>query len=132
MFYVHPTGFFGSVWNAPYDECAASVQVDELMVGSQASVFNHECRIYAPRYRQMQFVGFSQDPSDARAACDVAYSDIQRAFLYFLQAIGDRPFFIASHSQVSGSIRCARSLQCWGVWHCLARTRFGFECGSSM
>ena len=57
----------------------------------------------------MQFVGFSAKPEDARAACDVAYGDIKRAFAIFLRHNQDRPFFIASHSQ--GTLHAMRLIE---------------------
>ena len=67
VFYIHPTGHYGTQWNAAFDDLAAGAQTDQVMVGTQASAFNHVARVFAPRYRQMQFVGFSSRPEDARA-----------------------------------------------------------------
>lgn len=87
----------------------------------QAAVFNRVCRIYAPRYRQMQYAGFFADPATARPACDLAYSDVRAAFEHFLatrsggdcddedeEAKAPRPIFLAAHSQ--GALHMARLL----------------------
>ena len=63
-------------------------------------MFNRECRIFAPRYRQTQFVGFVMDPKECRGAFELSYSDVKRAFEYYIVHYNDgRPFFLASHSQ---------------------------------
>ena len=39
---------------------------------------------------------------DRRKATEVAYSDVRRAFLYYLEHLNQgRPFLVASHSQVT-------------------------------
>ena len=89
-FYLHPTAYFGASWNARFDDAAASLQVDELHVGVQAAAFGETCRVFAPRYRQMTYTGFvTSDADSARGAADLAYSDVARAFDFFLQASGN-------------------------------------------
>ena len=52
----------------------------ELFVRSQVSAFNAAGKIWAPRYRQAAFGAFLLDSKDARAALDLAYSDVAAAF----------------------------------------------------
>ena len=111
VFFVHPTTYFGTDWNASFDDENAAGQVDEAIIGTQAAVFNRVCRIYAPRYRQVRYSGFFAPPDKARPAFDVAYGDVRDAFETFLDVRhgageADRPIVLASHSQ--GSLHMAR------------------------
>ena len=103
VFFIHPTTYFSSEnWNQPIDDTATNTRTDQRVIKNQASVFNLCCRVYAPRYRQMTFSGFLQPSADSAAALDLAYSDVKRAFEYFLAHDGKKgPFIIASHSQGS-------------------------------
>jgi len=113
VFFIHPTTYLsGGEPNARYDEPGAtSTQVDRGVLRFQASAFNACCRIYAPHYRQATIRAFlSADDPTAQAAYELAYSDVRRAFDYFLQHENHgRPFILASHSQ--GSLHAMRLLQ---------------------
>jgi hypothetical protein len=103
VFFIHPTSFFDSdQWNQPLSDETTNRQTDTGTLRAQASVFNGCCRIYAPRYRQMTlggFVGYSKSSDEALA---LAYSDVKRAFDYYIAHYNrGRPFIIASHSQGS-------------------------------
>jgi len=101
----------------------------QLRVAANASCFNHTCRIYAPKYRQVSIMsmlhfralaelgenpamklGLSK-PHDLRAAFEVAYSDVRQAFLRFVDDLANasRPFILAGHSQ--GAMLLVRLLQ---------------------
>jgi hypothetical protein len=113
VFFIHPTTYLvGSAPNARYDEPGiTSTQIRRGVLRFQASAFNGCCRIYAPLYRQASIHVFMQaDDAQSRAAFDLAYSDVLRAFDYYLQHENQgRPFIIASHSQ--GSLHAMRLLQ---------------------
>lgn len=112
VFFVHPTTFFSStVWNARFDEPGYTRdQLDINVMRFQTSVFNGCCRIYAPRYRQATLGSFLKPGASSNAAFDLAYSDVVRAFDYYMQNENrGRPFIIASHSQ--GSLHATRLLQ---------------------
>ena len=118
VFFIHPTTYLsGDAPNARYDEPGAtSAQIDRGVLRFQASVFNACCRIYAPHYRQAALAAFRRhntgpDPdTEAEAAFELAYGDVQRAFDYYLAKENQgRPFILASHSQ--GSLHAARLLQ---------------------
>ena len=68
------------------------------MLAGQASAFNNSCDIYAPN-RQATFFSFFDETGDGQKALARAYEDVENAFFEFLELIGDKPFFIASHSQ---------------------------------
>lgn len=105
VFYVHPTTYVGEGnWNenisAPILETRAGEIVSELIMPGHASLFNGCCRIYAPRYRQANLAVFFRPTDSGRAALDLAYSDVERAFLYYMEHENKgRPFILAGHSQ---------------------------------
>jgi len=111
VFFIHPTTFFGNKnWNASLSHPVANTIVDEIIMSGQASVFNSCCRIFAPRYRQATFYSFLEGGKNGRKALDVAYSDVARAFDFFINNLNDgRPFFIASHSQ--GTVHAIKLLE---------------------
>ena len=99
VFYIHPTGYFGKTWNATIDKNTPHFERTQGMLAGQASAFNLSCDIYAPEYRQATFFSFFDETGDGQKALARAYEDVENAFFTFLELIGDRPFFIASHSQ---------------------------------
>ncbi len=111
VFFIHPTTYFGNKnWNASLSHPVANTIVDEIIMSGQASVFNSCCRIFAPRYRQATFHSFLTSRDSGVKALDVAYSDVARAFDFFINHLNDgRPFFIASHSQ--GTVHAMRLLE---------------------
>jgi len=111
VFFIHPTTYFGQEsWNAPLDHPLSKEIVDELILPGQASAFNACCRIFAPRYRQATFFSFIKPKPNGRKAFEAAYSDIAKAFDFFVEHLNEkRPFFIASHSQ--GTLHAIRLLE---------------------
>lgn len=110
-FFVHPTLYFSPKnWNASLDATATNELVDELIIPSQASVFNSCCRIFAPRYRQATFYSFLKASNNSRQALTLAGEDILAAFdTYLTKWNQGRPFFIAGHSQ--GALHTIRLLE---------------------
>ena len=77
-FFVHPTGFFLQDWNFKIDHNTATYQRTELMLATQASVFNNCSNIYAPEYRQATFAAISQDQGEnSIQALELAYKDVK-------------------------------------------------------
>ncbi|MDC3098124.1 DUF3089 domain-containing protein [Gammaproteobacteria bacterium] len=109
-FFIHPTGFFLKEWNFDMNTDSATSQRTDLMLATQATVFNKECNIYAPEYRQATFAAISQNLGrNSSQALDLAYLDVKEAFRNFLENYSDgKPFFLASHSQ--GSLHAQRLL----------------------
>jgi hypothetical protein len=105
VFFVHPTIYYGDKhedqWNGPIDDDKLNKKIDESTILFQASAFNQAGNIYAPRYRQAHIHAyFSKDKSSAKKAFDLAYSDVKKAFQYYLENYNNNnPFIIASHSQ---------------------------------
>ena len=109
VFYVHPTTYVGSHWNAPVDDPTLNMVTDRVATGIQASALNGCCAIYAPRYRQTNGLPLVHPSPDGDLATDLAYHDVRTAFRAFLVRRGrDRPFLLAAHSQ--GTALAARLL----------------------
>ena len=115
VFYIHPTGYMGrDNWNATVGKEAAYGIPTSVMLAGQASAFNGCGLVYAPEYRQASILAFIQphiapQRQDAFQALDLAYSDVARAFDYFIEHYSrGRPFIIVSHSQ--GSTHALRLL----------------------
>ncbi|CAE7876543.1 unnamed protein product, partial [Symbiodinium microadriaticum] len=116
-------------WTAPVQDRLPQDHVSELRakvdeqvdlrVAAGAAPFNHLCRVYAPRYRQVNVVALAlyMPPSpaqcweDLRGAIELAYKDVAAAFVQFVEDPGNagRPFFLAGHSQ--GTMHLMRLVQ---------------------
>ncbi|RYY69109.1 MAG: DUF3089 domain-containing protein [Chitinophagaceae bacterium] len=114
VFFVHPTTltskkFVGS--NADLDDAALNNKTDLSSILYQASIFNEQARVFAPRYRQAHYRNyFIEDTLAARLAFELAYQDVKNAFEYYLQHYNNgRPIIVASHSQ--GTTHAARLLR---------------------
>ena len=100
VFYIHPTGYYEKTWNSNMDKKRSAFERTEIMLGNQASAFNGSCNIYAPEYRQATYYSFFDKDENGRRALDLAYTDIESAFDYFIEELNQsRPFIIAAHSQ---------------------------------
>jgi hypothetical protein len=110
-FYIHPTTYLKTDrWNAPLDPDADTVAKTRVFVQSQASAFDYNSDIWAPKYRQAAYGAFLLKSEDAQKALDVAYRDVRSAFDAFLAAQpADRPIVLAAHSQ--GALHLIRLLQ---------------------
>ena len=107
VFFLHPTSYTMKLkfkkHNADIDDSYINAKTDYSSILYQASVFNQECRVFAPRYRQAHFRNFfTKDKEKATKAFDLAYNDIRTSFIFYLQHWNNgRPIIIASHSQGS-------------------------------
>jgi hypothetical protein len=104
VFFIHPTTFSdkeSKLPNAPIDDANINSKTDYSPILYQASAFNQECRVFAPRYRQAHYGNyFTEDTARANRAFELAYQDVKAAFEVYLQQYNDgRPIVIASHSQ---------------------------------
>ena len=116
VFFVYPTIYTGTKnyqnqWNADVNDATFNTAVEESTILHQASVFNAAGKIYVPRYRQAHIYAYSaKDTASSRKAFELAYSDVKRAFEYYLENYNDgRPVIIASHSQ--GTNHCEQLLK---------------------
>ena len=112
VFFIHPTSAAAerNNWNIPIDDKVAVQDVDNILVFC-ASAFNAAAKVYAPRYREANIYAFFDDKTASGIkAVDLAYRDVERAFLYYIKFYNQgRPFILAGHSQ--GSIHGSRLLQ---------------------
>jgi hypothetical protein len=110
VFYVHPTTYIGSRWNAPTSAPSLAATTDRVATQIQATAFNGCCAVYAPRYRQTNGLPFTNPSKDGDRAVQVAYDDVRHAFAAFQRRRGaGRPFILAAHSQ--GAVLAERLLQ---------------------
>lgn len=116
VFFIHPTtltskSLAGKVWNASITNDTLNSKTDYTSILYQASIFNGSCRVYAPRYRQAHIYSFySLEQTQSQAALELAYADVKKAFLYYLENYhNNRPIIIASHSQ--GTYHAGRLLK---------------------
>lgn len=114
VFFIHPTtlvDYNKNVWNAAIDDSVLNAKTDYTTILYQASVFNEQCRVFAPRYRQAHIKAFyNNDKQKDSIAFDIAYNDVRTAFEYYLQHFNNgRPVIIASHSQ--GTLHAGRLLK---------------------
>lgn len=105
VFFLHPTSYTGKRgdrnWNAAVSNEKVNERTDKGAIRFQATIFNGVGKVYAPRYRQGHLhLYFTKDTVSARKALDLAYSDVRRAFQYYLEHYNNgRPLIIAAHSQ---------------------------------
>lgn len=106
VFFLHPTTLTakkleGKQWSAAINDAELNAKTDFSSILYQASVFNKSCRVFAPRYRQAHIYSFfSTDSFASAAALELAYSDVKKAFDYYLATYNKgRPIIIAAHSQ---------------------------------
>lgn len=111
LFYVHPTTYLErDRWNAPLTAGDQADPKARLFVQSQASAFDQDAEIWAPRYRQAAYGAFLLKSEDAQRALDLAYSDVAAAFDEFLErAPKESLIILAGHSQ--GSLHLLRLLR---------------------
>jgi hypothetical protein len=103
VFFIHPTTLTANEdtrWNADIDDAKLNSRTDYSTILYQASVFNEQCRIFAPRYRQAHLKAFFINADTAATYFETAYEDVKKAFEYYLKNFNTgRPIIIASHSQ---------------------------------
>jgi hypothetical protein len=115
VFFLHPTTLTGirenGITNARIDDSSINYKTDFSAILYQASAFNERARIFAPRYRQAHIGMYAEPDSVSKyAAFNLAYDDVKKAFLYYLENENKgRPIIIASHSQ--GTTHATRLLK---------------------
>ena len=110
VFWVHPTTTRSTTrFNHDPLEPQALAWTEQSAVQRQASAFSACCRVFAPRYRAATTKAL-MDPAQRAAAFALAYSDVERAFDWYLaQENRGRPFILAGHSQ--GAAHIAKLLE---------------------
>jgi hypothetical protein len=103
VFYVYPTIYA--------DDSPANMDINnavlrraaENLIDTQASVYSESANVFAPYYRQMSFAKLDPEKDMYKNQYFlIGYSDVSRAFDYFLKNLNQgRPFILAGHSQGS-------------------------------
>jgi len=107
VFFLHPTTYTRrrkkeDLLNARIDDASINAKTDYSTILYQASAFNQNARVFAPRYRQAHISAFFRDDSVVGRAFNTAYEDLKTAFLYYMKHDNKgRPIIIAAHSQGS-------------------------------
>jgi len=103
VFFIHPTTYLQKEfvsWNADVNDLAINAKTDNTAILYQASAFNEQSRLFAPRYQQAHINSFYIDSNIAKDYFEIAYNDVKAAFEYYLKNYNNgRPIIIASHSQ---------------------------------
>lgn len=115
VFFLYPTTYTDKKGlkndNAAIDDEYINAKTDYSSMLFQASVFNNQCRVFSPRYRQAHIqTFFITDKENASRIFDLAYEDLRNSFQYYLEHWNKgRPIILASHSQ--GSLMAERLLK---------------------
>ncbi len=105
VFFLHPTTYTGKSgdrnWNGPVRDADVNERTQEGPIQFQATIFNDVGRVFAPYYRQAHLHAYhAKDTASAERAFELAYSDVRKAFRYYLAHYNQgRPIIIATHSQ---------------------------------
>jgi len=106
VFFLHPTIFTKKpkdeyAWNAALTDRKLNRSVDKSTIKMQASIFNQAGRLFAPRYRQAHIRSFfAPDIKEGHKALALAYQDVKKAFLYYMENYNNgRPILFVGHSQ---------------------------------
>jgi hypothetical protein len=95
-FYVYPTVSTAKTRNAPRRSAPEIVRVAR----AQAALFQRECRLYVPIYRQVTLDGLFSGGYTDPVARGLAQQDVVDAFREYLDRFSDgRPFLLLGHSQ---------------------------------
>ena len=111
VFFIYPTLIdkkSQKEWNSNIWNQEIRNDVINRPVKYQASAWIDAGNLYVPFYRQAHIRVFNKKfKEDGKKALDLAYEDIRRAFIYYLQNYNNgKPYIIASHSQ--GTIHAKR------------------------
>lgn len=114
VFFIYPTLFSDKkdpAWNADITKPEIRNEVVALSVVNQASAFAAAGNLYVPFYRQAHYRVFDAKLRGiAGDTWEIAYSDVKRAFDYYLKHFNKgRGIIIAGHSQ--GSMHASKLLK---------------------
>ena len=110
VFYIYPTLLTSKkndAWNSDVLDSVQNNIVKNIAIKYQASAWANAGRIYSPLYRQVHYRSFYEPytSNGGKKAGEIAYADIRRAFIYYLNNFNKgRPIILAGHSQ--GAYHC--------------------------
>jgi hypothetical protein len=100
-FYVYPTVSDDPASNAPQEPSPEIVRT----VRAQAALFQAECRLFVPLYRQITLAGPLTGTFCDPQARDIAEQDVVGAFrTYLAEADEGRPFLLLGHSRGASTL----------------------------
>lgn len=115
VFYIYPTLLTdnkNNSWNSDISDKQQNRVVKNVAIKYQASAWANAGKIYSPLYRQVHYRSFYEPytSNGGIKAGEIAYDDIRRAFIFYLQNFNNgRPIIIAGHSQ--GAYHCKTLLK---------------------
>ena len=103
IFYVYPTSYYSPKnWNAEIGDSSVIKRLQKFTFKKQLNIFDSIGNIYVPQYRQASLYSFIDNTGNGQKAIDLAYSDVRRAFYYFIEHFNHhKPFILVGHSQGS-------------------------------
>jgi len=101
VFVIVPSVYLGGEhWNLPVDDDRRRNKLERIVRPNYVAPYGKAGRLFAPYYRQGSLYTFMNNREDSRKARDLAYSDVRRAFEFFLQhSPPERPIILAGHGQ---------------------------------
>ena len=101
VFYVHSTTYASRKrWNAPLTDNIADAALRRAAAPNEAGPFMRIGPVYGPRYRQATLFSSFTHKFDGLAARELAYKDVETAFLHFLaERPASRPFILVGYGQ---------------------------------
>ena len=101
LFLICPTVDMGEAGN--FNMSLSDEEAKQSFLGAlnmERGIYDDFTVMYAPYYRQMTFPLYLGDEDDAKPYIDIAYDDVEDAFMYYIENENDgRPFILAGFSQ---------------------------------
>lgn len=108
VFYVYPTLIVSHKdkrWNVPIEDTIQKNKILNSAVRYQASAWANAGNLYIPYYRQAHVRAYSNLENGGKVALLLAYSDVKKAFEYYLKNHNrGKGIILAGHSQGSTHI----------------------------
>ena len=108
VFYVYPTLIVSDKdarWNVPIEDSTQRNNILNSAVRYQASAWANAGNLYIPYYRQAHVRAYSNLENGGKTALLLAYSDVKKAFEYYLKHYNrGKGIILAGHSQGSTHI----------------------------
>lgn len=101
VFFMHPTTYMttNDGMNASLNNTGVNARTQGITEW-QTGVFEDNCNIYAPQYRQASIAVLGMPDNERNHYLQLAVQDMKTAWLYYLQHHNQgRPFILAGHSQ---------------------------------
>jgi hypothetical protein len=86
VFFVNPTAYYNGKlgWNGGFEEPKLTQRLQQVVLPNHAAPFESQNNLWIPKYRQATLYAMLSQSEDSRDALNLAYSDIETAFVAFL------------------------------------------------